>query len=209
MNEKLIEAVLKIIDINSPYAVIIVLIMLIALNLSAILNAFERLSSRRNEFLEKALNQESLDPTVREIIEEKRNSSYFSAATGISANRQLRFEICKAIEQSKGEVSLSRLAKVKNHLKLKNGKLTIEIDRVDLLYAYFNWACATALFTIAVFVQLSTIGPSITATTQVILLFVIGVCLQSFALFLFSVSAPILAARKLAPLISLLEPKSS
>jgi hypothetical protein len=205
MIDKLFDPFLKGLESGNWGIVFVVVAVALIVNLRPILEFLERRESRREEFVKEAIKIEAVAGAVRSFLEEELNYLLFKKVTGIPANRALRDKIKDVVDRSAGEIQTFQLARAKNHIKMKDGKLRIIIDTSDKAEWLFNWVAAIAmtLFALGFFMLPSAIKG--VTLQQLATLMGIGFLFFLFALFLVSQTIPLSVARKLEPIITKLE----
>jgi hypothetical protein len=209
MPTNLLEQFFNAIKTDNPYAIAAVVLVSLVLSFRSVLSFIETRQARRNELLENGLKHQYLDETVRLAIEENRNSFYFAMATGIKANKQLRTKIIDINERSNGEISPFQLAKVKNLLKLQNGKLCVSITGSDWFAASINLLCACLLTSFASLLLIAAIVPSAMTTAQTLSLILASCLLQLASVYLSTEAVSIWKAQKLSKIIEKTESKET
>jgi hypothetical protein len=183
-----------------------VLLSIILISRSA-LKFIEDRKKHRNEMLENALNHEFLDENVRATIQESRNSFYFEAATGITANKQLRAQIIGLGDRSDGKITISKLVKVKDYLNLKEGKIGVEVTTSDVVLAVFNLLLALFVAGLVYVLVIAILAPSGNTITQKSAFLFSAVVLSAYIGYLFSKAVIAWIAKKTSKIIKEIESK--
>lgn len=206
MIDKLLDPLLKGLESGNWGIVFVVVAIALIVNLRPILEFVERRESRREEFVKEAIKIEAVAGAVRSFLEEELNYLLFKKVTGIPANRALRDKLKDIVDRSGGEIQTFQLARAKKHLRMKDGKLKINIDTSDKVEWLFNWAAAIAmaLFALAFF-MLPTAAIKGVTLQQLVTLMGLGFLFFIFSLFLVSQTISLSVARKLEPIITRLE----
>jgi hypothetical protein len=185
--------------------VFIIISTVIGLNFRSFIELYWNFQTRRYNLLENALKLESLDEPTKVASLERLRSFYFKQATGITADKLLREKIVRLVEHSSGEIKISTLARIDRFLKLKNGKLLIEIDRVDFFGAIFNALLSVVMIFYSLVVFFLAVATKASAYLQFASLFLTGCLLLAFATFLLSQASLIYLAKRLTKRITDLE----
>lgn len=209
MLDKLVDVLVKSVQDGQWSVGAFVVVVAVVVNLRAILEFFERRGSRREEFVKEALKIEVVRDAARSFLEEELNYLVFKRVTGISADRPLREKIKSLVEQSRGELQTFQFARARKFIKMKEGKLSIQIGRFDKVEQAFNWV--SAVF-VAIFAMTGFVLPVLLkgATLQNALLSLgFGVLMFFFSLFLVAQTIPMSVARRIQPVVEKLESPSS
>lgn len=205
MLEKLLEHLLNSLDKGNWLVVIVIIAIAVIVNIKAILEFFERRGKRRDEFVKESLKLEEVKDSTRFFLEEELNYLVFKRITGISANKILREKIKILIDKSNGELQTFQLAHASNHLKMKDGKLTINITIADNIEYIFNWSFAIFILLFSLFCLLLPIIVKGIAIQQIVIFIGLSVLMFFFGLFLVSQTLPIFVAKKIHPIIEKIE----
>jgi hypothetical protein len=205
MNEKLLELIAKIVDGYSGPTFAVAICVGLIFNSVKILAFFEAIQSRRKAFLESALKVESLDEPSRSMLNEEINRYYFKKITGITANSALRAKINQLVSRQDAPINIFQLARIRNHLKLNAGKLSITIDKFDYVYAGYNLLLAIPVALLAVSLLLLTIPIKPIDIRSILGLYVSSSLLFCVALFLLAQAIPVIVARRLIPVLKEIE----
>lgn len=205
MIDKLLDPLLKGLESGNWGIVFAVVAVALVVNLRPILEFLERRESRREEFVKEAIKIDAVAGAVRSFLEEELNYLLFKKVTGIPANRVFRDKLKDIVDRSAGEIQTFQLARARNHLEMKNGRLRVVVRTIHKIEWYFNWASAIAmaLFALGFFMLPSAIKG--VTLQQLAVLMSLGVVFFFFALFLVSQTIPLSVARKLEPIITSLE----
>lgn len=199
--DKLLEPLLKAIADGSWGAAFVVVAIAVVLNLRPILEFLERRENRREEFVKDALKSEVLAGAARAFLEEELNYLLFRKVTGIAADWPLREKLKEVIDKANGEIQTFQLAKVKSHLRMRDGQLNIEIRAIDKVEWFISWCLAIliALLAVTIFILPGSIkGISI---LQVMTLMGMSMIFFALALFLVAQTIPLSTAKRIKPIL--------
>ena len=205
MIEKLLDPLLKALENGNWGVVFIVAAIALVFNLRPILEFLERREGRREEFVKDAIKIEAVAGAVRAFLEEELNYLMFKKVTGIAANKALRDKLKDIVDRSAGEIQTFQLAQAKSHIRMKQGKLLVEISTANKIEWIFNWSLAVAMAIFAlIFFMLPSAIKGITLL-QLGSLMGLGFVFFLFALFLVSQTISYTVAKKLQPIVANLE----
>ncbi|MNV33415.1 hypothetical protein D3C71_1247820 [compost metagenome] len=209
MIDKLLDPLLNGLESGNWGVVFVVVAVALIVNLRPILDFLERRESRREDFVREAIKIDAVAGAVRSFLEEELNYLLFKKVTGIPANKALRDKLKEIVDRSAGEIQTFQLARAKNHLRMKEGKLNVVIELIDRVEWCFNWVAAIAMTLFAlVFFMLPNAIRGINFQ-QLVALMGMGFLFFLFALFLVRQTIPLSVARKLQPIIKELEYSSN
>lgn len=177
----------------------------IVINLKSLSEFIEARSTRHQRFVQEALKLESLNATSKAFLEEELNYFIFKKITGISADATLREKLRDLISRSGGELQIRQVSRASEFIRMKGGKLSLEVSKFDVLYAYSNLVfgalvalIALSLFMLPGFVKETSIPQALVSTA-------IGAVFFAFSMFMVAQAFPVFIAKRLALVVDRLE----
>ncbi|AXA90450.1 hypothetical protein [Massilia sp. YMA4] len=160
MTDKLVELIISCFSGNQIIAIAVVGIALLSHRLKAVLEFAEHHSRRGERFIKESLSIAVLGDVERTMLIEDLNRLIVRAATGLDASREMRSQIMRLIELSKGDLQLRTFVRARQFLFMEHGMLTVKIDlasQVEFLAAgitsAISFAMAAASFVAAVAIR--------------------------------------------------------
>jgi hypothetical protein len=209
MIDKFLEKLIDGIQTGNWSIVFVVVAVVVVVNLRSILEFLERRELRREEFVKDALKVEALAGAARVFLEEELNYLLFKKVTGIPADKPLREKLKSFIDKSAGEVQMWQLARAKEHLRIKDGKLIVVVGIWDRVNYYFNWFAAIIMAVFGLALMMLPVGSKGISLQQLMTFMGLGVVFFMTALFLLSQTTPVMSARRLTPMIERVEGKQT
>lgn len=160
MSDKLVELIISYLSGNQVIAIAVVGIVLLSHRLGAVLEFLEHLGRRDERFIKEALSVAVLGDVERVLLTEELNRAIVKVATGLDANKEMRAEILRLIELSRGDLQMRTFVRARQFLSVEHGMLTVKIDLASKVEFHFagimsaiSFAMAATSFVVAVAIR--------------------------------------------------------
>lgn len=201
----ILEPLLAALNASNWTAFFVVIAVTLILNLKKIADFIDERANRHRKFVEETLKVEAVSGAARVFLEEELNYFIFKKITGIYADATLREKLGDVIARSEGELSIRQMAKARQFIRMKRGKLSIVVTAWDRVWSAINifMAGTVSLIALALF-MLPGLAKAPTLT-QTLTAMGFGSFFFAFAVFVMSEALPAIIGRRIAPVVDRLE----
>jgi len=204
----LIEQLIEALKASNWSLFILIIAIALIINLRPLSDFLEDRATRHQRFIQEALEYESLNKISKSFLEEELSYYIFKRITGISADAVLRAKLQNVISRSQGELQIRQLSKVKDFIRMKDGKLQVKVTNFEIGYAYINLILGVLVALMSLTLFLAPLLGFEANISQIFISIAVSVFLFALSMFMVTQASPALTAKRLAPIVQRLEESS-
>lgn len=122
----------------------------IAFNAPKILSTLESHKKSKLGLIKESINDLSNQNSTKAFLDEVLEMEAFKVSTGILAHKEKRELLIAFYEKNRSEIPLHGLKFSSTLIRVKDGKLAIEISWIEYITYIINWGCAILLYILGV-----------------------------------------------------------
>lgn len=198
MNEGLLKLIEHIVTNDNWPVLALVAFLVLVFNLKSIQEFLEKQGTRKENFIKEAIELKSVSDSARKLLEEELDYLIVKKATGISADKYMREAILQILEKSKGDLQIFHFARAREHIRMKDKKLVIELGSIDWIQHKYHWFGAIFMALLAFIAFAAPIAAKAITAYQFATSYLLGFAAFAFSMFIVSQTIPYAIAKRIA-----------
>jgi len=183
----------------------IVVVFAVLVNIEKIFSIIDTQKKKRIGLLKEAIANDALSISLKEHFKNEIQGEYFYQAHKISMDKFKRDLVLDAHIKLDGDITFKQFKLANNHIAVVDGKLNIEISKLDSFSYYYNMFFGVLMAIAGFFLLFIPVAITDPTVYQVFYWLIICVFLIGFGFFMILQTLPLRAAKRIRTVINALE----